>query len=248
MAAGPTITGSTFFAVKNGLSARLSDRYLSGWVPFQSPFTGFASNRSAVNEALKILKRGEILGFAPEGTVSQSGMLQGKKGAAYLSINTDVSILPVALINTEQIVENAKRLRQTTVEIRIGRPFKLPPLGSSSERESRAANTYFIMIHIAAMTPLRYHGHYANSPPLNALLTGKDPWPLIRRIEKINLSAIIRPTNSGKKLMTASADNINPSIRIRVANDEDRIGYYRVALQCLRCRVGTTFAKRRSTS
>ena len=27
--------------------------------------------------------------------------------------------------------------------------------------------------------------------------------------------------------MTASADNINPSIRIRVANDEDRIGIYR---------------------
>ena len=96
-----------------------------------------------MNEALKILKRGEILGFAPEGTVSQSGMLQGKKGAAYLSINTDVSILPVALINTEQIVENAKRLRQTTVEIRIGRPFKLPPLGSSSERESRAAKYLF---------------------------------------------------------------------------------------------------------
>ena len=227
MAAGPTIRFH-FFCSEKWTQRKIIGPVLKWLGAISISFSSrFASNRSAVNEALKILKRGEILGFAPEGTVSQSGMLQGKKGAAYLSINTDVSILPVALINTEQIVENAKRLRQTSVEIRIGRPFKLPSLGSSSERESRAANTYFIMIHIAAMTPLRYHGHYANSPPLNALLTGKDPWPLIRRIEKINLSAIIRPTNSGKKLMNASADNINPSIRIRVANDEDRIGIYR---------------------
>jgi ribosomal protein S18 acetylase RimI-like enzyme len=82
------------------------------------------------------------------------------------------------------------------------------------------------MIHIVAMTPERYQGHYANSPPLNALLTGKDPWPIIQEIEMINHSAIIQLTNSRKKLMNASAENINPSIQIRVATDEDRIGIY----------------------
>ena len=227
MAAGPSIRFH-FFCSERWTKYKIIGPVLKWLGAISISFNNrFASNRSAVNKALKILRRGEILGFAPEATVSQTGMLKGKKGAAYLSINTDVSILPVALINTEQIVENAKRLRQTTVEIRIGRPFKLPPLASSSERESRAANTYFIMIHIAAMTPPRYHGHYANSPPLNALLTGKDPWPIIREIEKINHSAIIQPTNSRKKLMKASAENINPSIRIRVATDEDRIGIYR---------------------
>lgn len=139
-----------------------------------------AANSAGLKEALKSLHGGEILGLNPEGTSSRSGMLKGKNGAAYLANRADVAILPVALVNTDQVIKNAKRLRPTKVEVRIGQPFKLPAQNHYSDWKTKSAHTHLIMIHIAALLPPECRGYYTDSPALAAFLAGRDPWPIIQ--------------------------------------------------------------------
>lgn len=142
-----------------------------------------AVDRAALKEALAALAAGDVFGLAPEGSRSQvSAMQEARGGVAYLASRANVPILPVGLVNTDVLFANAKRLRRTQLEANIGRPFTLPQLGRRPRAQDMEAYTHYIMIQIAAQLPPRYHGIYAGSPALAALLAGDDPWPLCQQI------------------------------------------------------------------
>lgn len=142
-------------------------------------------DRQALAEGLAALKDGYVFGLAPEGTRSKTGRLQeARAGAAYLALKANVPIIPIGMINTEQWHHNIKRLRPTHVITEIGPSFMLPDLGRRPRSRDLAAYTHFIMIHIARQLPERYHGHYADSPALAALLRGEDPWPYCLEAEE----------------------------------------------------------------
>jgi 1-acyl-sn-glycerol-3-phosphate acyltransferase len=135
-------------------------------------------DRSQLREALEALKAGTVFGLAPEGSRSFTGqMMAAKDGAAYLASRANVPILPVGLVNNDVLFANVKRLRPTTIEVRIGQPFTLPDLGRRIRSSDLPALTHFIMVHVAAQLPAQYHGYYADSPALAALLRGQDAWP-----------------------------------------------------------------------
>ncbi|MCZ7665796.1 MAG: hypothetical protein M5U34_00450 [Chloroflexi bacterium] len=56
-------------------------------------------------------------------------MMAAKDGAAYLASRANVPILPVGLVNCDQIFVNFKQLKTTAVEVNIGEPFRLPEMG-----------------------------------------------------------------------------------------------------------------------
>jgi len=135
-------------------------------------------DRRQLRQALKAIEDGRIFGLAPEGTRSKTGqMIAAKDGAAYLASRANVPILPVGLANNDLLFANVKRLRPTTIEIRIGQPFTLPQMDGRVRTADLPALTHYIMAHIAAQLPQRYHGVYADSPALTAVLRGEDPWP-----------------------------------------------------------------------
>jgi 1-acyl-sn-glycerol-3-phosphate acyltransferase len=137
-----------------------------------------AVDRAALKEALAALEAGHVFGLAPEGSRSQEGyMLEARGGVAYLASRANVPILPVGLVNTDVLFANARRLRRTQLEAHIGRLFTLPELGRRPRAQDMDAYTHYIMVHIAAQLPPRYHGIYADSVALAALLAGEDPWP-----------------------------------------------------------------------
>ena len=134
-------------------------------------------DRVALAEAVVALKRGEVLGMAPEGTRSRSGVLQrARQGAAYIASRADVPLLPIGLANSDRFLPNVKRLRRTTFQVRIGKPFTLPRFGQRARSRELDAYTELIMAQIADLLPERYHGYYADSPVLAALRSGGDPW------------------------------------------------------------------------
>lgn len=134
-------------------------------------------DRSQLRAALEALEAGTVFGLAPEGSRSFTGqMMAAKDGAAYLASRAKVPILPVGLVNNDGLFANVKRLRPTTIEIHIGKPFELPELNGRVRSTDLPAYTEFIMVHIAAQLPDRYHGYYADSPALAALLRGEDAW------------------------------------------------------------------------
>lgn len=135
-------------------------------------------DRKALNAALQALQGGEVLGMAPEGTRSRTGVLQrARQGAAYLASHARAPVLPVGIVNSDLFQGNLLRLRRTVFQINIGEPFELPDVGRRPRMKEMAAYTELIMAHIAHLLPKRYHGYYADSQALAALRAGQSPWP-----------------------------------------------------------------------
>ncbi|MFQ5399124.1 MAG: lysophospholipid acyltransferase family protein [Anaerolineae bacterium] len=141
------------------------------------------ADRRKLREALDALAAGSVFGLAPEGTRSRIGALMpAKDGAAFLASRAGVPLLPVGLVNNDILFRNFKQLRPTKLQVKIGEPFYLPDIGRRVRTRDLAAYTHLIMVKIAALLPPRYHGHYAASPALAAILKGEDPWPLCQAV------------------------------------------------------------------
>lgn len=147
-------------------------------------------DRKALRQALDALKDGAVFGLAPEGTRSRVGaLMKARDGAAYLATRSNVPVVPVGLVNTDVLGHNMAHLRRTSMETRIGKPCRLPEIGHRPKSSELAAYTHFIMIQIAALLPERYWGYYADSPALEALLRGDDPWPYCLQAEGIAIES-----------------------------------------------------------
>jgi 1-acyl-sn-glycerol-3-phosphate acyltransferase len=119
-------------------------------------------DRQALQGALDVLKRGEVLGMAPEGTRSREtyALQKGKTGVAYLAARAGALIVPVGMTGTEKIKDNLPRLRRTHLRVVIGKPFRLPESGEVRGQKLREY-TDLIMHRIAELLPEEYRGVYA---------------------------------------------------------------------------------------
>jgi len=119
-------------------------------------------DRKALLGALDVLKRGEVLGMAPEGTRARGtyALHKGKTGVAYLATRADVPIVPVGVTGTEQVKHNLPRLRCTRIRVVVGKPFRLPESGRVRGQKLHEY-TDFIMHRIAELLPEEYRGVYA---------------------------------------------------------------------------------------
>ncbi|MCP4544540.1 MAG: 1-acyl-sn-glycerol-3-phosphate acyltransferase [Chloroflexi bacterium] len=119
-------------------------------------------DRKALELALDVLKRGEVLGVAPEGTRSRAtyALQKGKIGAAYLATRADVPIVPLGITGTEKIKHDLPRLRRAQVRVVVGEPFRLPNNGRVRNPKLREY-TNLIMHRIAELLPEEYRGVYA---------------------------------------------------------------------------------------
>lgn len=119
----------------------------------------------ALRAARDHLKAGGILGIAPEGTRSPTGALMAPKfGIAYMAEMAGVPVLPVGICGTENAIKEAFSLQNPRIRVRIGKPFRLPPIERKDRDEDLRRNTDLVMGHIAALLPSRYRGVYADHP------------------------------------------------------------------------------------
>jgi 1-acyl-sn-glycerol-3-phosphate acyltransferase len=118
-------------------------------------------DRKALQGALDVLERGEVLGVAPEGTRARGpyALQKGKIGAAYLATRADVPIVPLGITGTEKIKHNLPWLRRTHVRVVVGKPFRLPESGQVRNAQLREY-TDLIMRRIAELLPEEYRGVY----------------------------------------------------------------------------------------
>jgi 1-acyl-sn-glycerol-3-phosphate acyltransferase len=120
----------------------------------------------AVRACLNVLKAGDILAVAPEGTRSYDGkLLRGQPGIALIALRSGAPILPIVHWGVEDYPVNLKHLKRTDFNIRLGKPFVLDPRGEKVTGEVRQAMADEIMIQMAALMPEKYHGQYAGRDP-----------------------------------------------------------------------------------
>ena len=121
------------------------------------------ADRKAIRQALAVLKGGGVLGMAPEGTRSQTGVMQeGRTGAAYLAYRAQVPVLPVAITGQEKVFSLQGLFQWPRIRVVFGPVFEPPPVAEGSKATSAELRSFTneIMYQLAALLPPEYRGFY----------------------------------------------------------------------------------------
>ena len=120
-------------------------------------------DRKAIKKVMNILKAGEIVLVAPEGT-RDSELRPAKEGIAYLGSRSGVPIIPTAIEGTEPFP--AFRLtsawKTSGALIRFGRPFRFRSTYKKANREDLHKMTDEAMYILAGMLPSHRRGYYSD--------------------------------------------------------------------------------------
>ncbi len=121
-------------------------------------------DRELFDKISAVLRAGRPLLMAPEGGRSHHlAMRRAKPGIAFMLEKANVPVLPVGICGTtDDFFKRAIRGARPLLELRIGKPFHLPPVdGRGNERrDARQRNADFVMEQIAALLPPEYRGYY----------------------------------------------------------------------------------------
>lgn len=127
-------------------------------------------DRELIKSILLRLRSGYPIMIAPEGGRSHGrGLRRAKPGIGYIIDEAGVPVVPVGIVGTtDDVLKNALRFRRPALELRIGKPFALPPLEGRGEarRLARQRTADLVMQHIAALLPEKYRGVYAGFTPV----------------------------------------------------------------------------------
>lgn len=119
-------------------------------------------DRRALEWALAVLKAGEIVLVAPEGTRHPS-IRDTKEGVAYLALKSGAPILPVAITGTPGFPRPRFLWgKRAGCVVKIGRMFRFKPLPGRPPREALRKMTDEAMYVLAAMLPEELRGEYAD--------------------------------------------------------------------------------------
>jgi 1-acyl-sn-glycerol-3-phosphate acyltransferase len=104
------------------------------------------------------------MGMFPEGGRSQKSLGKAMLGAAMIAIKSGAPVLPVGITGTERAISLVRLAMPTgTFRVRIGEPFKPPPVYSNKLRGNLEKVTDIIMERIAEVLPENYRGLYDGS-------------------------------------------------------------------------------------
>ena len=144
-------------------------------------------DRKAMRAALAALKEGRTVGVFPEGGIDpalagarergerieqiaghtarhSAKLIHAQSGIGLLATQAQSRLLPVAVLGSEKILVNLRKLRRTHVRIRVGRPFG--PLSIPEDLSRRQRRRHFdalakeAMTQIAALLPPGNRGPY----------------------------------------------------------------------------------------
>jgi 1-acyl-sn-glycerol-3-phosphate acyltransferase len=120
-------------------------------------------DRHAVQSCLEILRAGEIILVAPEGTRGPA-LKQGREGVAYLASRSGAPVIPVAIDGTEGFpaLRFTHRWRQPGAHIRFGRPFRYHPDLNRSKAQTLRQMTDEAMYVLSSLLPEYRRGVYAD--------------------------------------------------------------------------------------
>jgi 1-acyl-sn-glycerol-3-phosphate acyltransferase len=147
-----------------GLKGRLTAAFFRsiGQIPVDR--SGRGAGQAAVEEGVRVLRRGELLGIYPEGTRSHDGRLyKGRVGVAAMALRAGVPVVPCAMLGTFELQPPGRRLpRLGRVTIRFGEPLDFSRFaGMEEERTVLRAATDEIMNAILRLSGQEYVDMYA---------------------------------------------------------------------------------------
>jgi 1-acyl-sn-glycerol-3-phosphate acyltransferase len=159
-----TFVAKAEYFTGRGIKGRLMRRFFlaTGTIPVDR--SGGQAAQAALDTLLRVLRGGGVAGIYPEGTRSPDGRLyRGKTGVARLAIESGALVVPVALLNTDEIQPTGSLMPKIKrVRIRFGVPLDFSRYtGSRGDRFIERAITDEIMYELMVLTGRPYVDFYA---------------------------------------------------------------------------------------
>ena len=119
-------------------------------------------DRRAVQRALAVLKAGEVVLVAPEGTRNPQ-LQQGKVGVAYLAARSGAPVVPAVVEGTIGYPSlRLDRRRELGATVRLGRPFRFKVSDGRLDRDLLRKMTDEAMYVLAGLLPGSRRGFYSD--------------------------------------------------------------------------------------
>jgi 1-acyl-sn-glycerol-3-phosphate acyltransferase len=120
-------------------------------------------DRRAIQQSLEVLKAGEIILVAPEGTRGPA-LKEGREGVAYLASRSGVPVVPVAIDGTTGFpaIRFSKPWKGPGARLRFGQPFRYRSEFHRAGREQLRQMTDEAMYILSGLLPPNRRGVYAD--------------------------------------------------------------------------------------
>lgn len=161
-----TFVAKAEYFTGKGIKGWFSRMFFTGAGTIPVDRSGGEAAQAALDTLLRVLREGNIAGIYPEGTRSPDGRLyRGKTGVARLALESGAPVVPVALLNTDEIQPTGTLIPAVKrVRIRIGEPLDFSRYAEQrGDRFVERAITDEIMYELMALSGREYVDVYAST-------------------------------------------------------------------------------------
>jgi 1-acyl-sn-glycerol-3-phosphate acyltransferase len=161
-----TFVAKAEYFTGKGIKGWLMRQFFQGTGTIPVDRSGGRAAQAALDTLLRVLREGGIAGIYPEGTRSPDGRLyRGKTGVARLALESGARVVPVALLNTDEIQPTGKLVPKIKrVRLTFGTPLDFSRYeGGRGDRFVERAITDEIMYELMTLTGREYVDLYAAS-------------------------------------------------------------------------------------
>lgn len=155
---------SEYFTGK-GIKGWATKQFMHGTGQIAIDRSGGSASEAALNTALQVVGRGDLLGIYPEGTRSPDGrMYKGRTGIARMALVSKVPVVPVVMVDTAEVLPiGSSRPRIMRIGIVIGEPLDFSRYeGLEDDRFVLRSVTDEIMVALQQLAGQEYVDEYAS--------------------------------------------------------------------------------------
>ncbi|HET6531098.1 MAG TPA: lysophospholipid acyltransferase family protein [Actinoplanes sp.] len=161
-----TFVAKAEYFTGKGIKGWLMRHFFAGTGTIPVDRSGGKAAQAALDTLLRVLRSGGVAGIYPEGTRSPDGRLyRGKTGVARLALASGALVVPVGLLNTDEIQPTGKLIPAIKrVRMRFGKPLDFARYAhAQGDRFVERAVTDEIMYELMTLTGRDYVDVYATT-------------------------------------------------------------------------------------
>ena len=175
-----TFVAKAEYFTGKGLKGWLTKVFFVGTGCIPVDRSGGRAAQAAIDTGMRVLKDGHLFGIYPEGTRSPDGRLyRGKTGVARLALDSGAPVIPVVMLNADEIQPTGKVIpKLMRPKIRFGPPLDFSRYhGMSGDRFIERAVTDEIMYELRQLSGREYIDIYAQKAKNAAAKAQVEPEP-----------------------------------------------------------------------
>lgn len=106
-------------------------------------------DRKALTNSIELVKNGQMILIAPEGTRHPDGLAEAKDGLAYVATKANAVIVPTGISGAVGWKGKMLRLQRPRINVNFGKPFRFKTDGGRVPRENLSAMSQEAMYQLA---------------------------------------------------------------------------------------------------